>query len=70
MDNRRCCSKRCISTALIKQSKTKLGASDSGKLLTKFTRNIEARVFAVTRSGPPQEMNENYGLPVGGRPDM
>ena len=31
---------------------------------------IEAQVFADMQSAPPQELDENYGLPVGGRPDM
>ena len=37
--------------------------------LTKFICNIEARVFAGMQSAPPQELNETYGLPKGGRPD-
>ena len=44
-----------------------MGASDPGESLTKFICNIEARVFADMQSAPPQELNENYGLPVGGR---
>ena len=47
-----------------------MGASDPPEALTKFIRNIEAMVFADMQSAPPQELNENYGLPVGGRPDM
>ena len=38
--------------------------------LTKFIRNIEARVFACMQTAPPQELNDNYGLPPGGRPDV
>ena len=38
--------------------------------LTKFIRNIEARVFAYMHSAPAQELEENYGLPAGGRPDV
>ena len=38
--------------------------------LTKFIRNIEAWVFACMQSAPPQEINDNYGLPPGGRPDV
>ena len=47
-----------------------MAASDPGESLTKFICNIEAQVFADMQSAPPQEMNENYGLPAGGRPDM
>ena len=45
-------------------------ASDPGELLTKFIRNIEARVFADVQSAPPQEMHDNYGLPADGRSDL
>ena len=38
--------------------------------LTKFICNIEARVFACMQTAPPQELNDNYGLPPGGRPDV
>ena len=44
--------------------------TDPPEALTKFIRNIEARVFADMQSPPPQELNENYGLPIGGKPDM
>ena len=47
-----------------------MAESDPGKSLTKFICNIEARVFADMQSAPPQEINENYGLPAGGRPDV
>ena len=45
-------------------------ANDPPDALTKFIRNIEARVFANMQSAPPQEINDNYGLPAGGRPDV
>ena len=44
--------------------------SDPGETLTKFIRRIEARVFAAMQSAPPQEMQDNYGLPADGRPDV
>ena len=47
-----------------------MGASDPGESLTKFIRKIEARVFAEMQSAPPQEINESYGLPADGRPDV
>ena len=47
-----------------------MAATDPGESLTKFIRNIEARVFAYMQSAPPQEMNDNYGLPADGRPDV
>ena len=47
-----------------------MGASDPPEALTKFIRNIEARVFADMQSAPPQDFNEDYGLPTGGRPDV
>ena len=56
--------------AALQVSNAVMGASDPSKTLTKFIRNIEVRVFADMQSAPPQELNENYGLPVGGRPDM
>ena len=45
-------------------------AGDPGESLTKFICNIEARVFPEMQSAPPQEMDENYRLPEGGRADM
>ena len=51
-------------------SNTVMGASDPPEALSKFIRNIEARVFADMQSAPPQELNEGYGLPNGGRPDV
>ena len=38
--------------------------------LTKFIRNIEAQVFACMQTAPPQEINDNYGIPPSGRPDV
>ena len=43
---------------------------DLPNALTKFIRNVEARVFADIQSALPQEMNEGYGLPAEGRPDI
>ena len=36
-----------------------MSATDPGESLTKFIRNIEARVFAYMQSAPPQELNDN-----------
>ena len=47
-----------------------MAASDPPSALTKFIRNIEAGFFADMQSAPPQEMNEGYGLPKEGRPDL
>ena len=47
-----------------------MATSDPGETLTKFIRRIEARVFAEMQSAPPQEMNDDYGLPADGRPDL
>ena len=47
-----------------------MATSDPGETLTKFIRKIEARVFAEMQSVPLQEINESYGLPPGGRPDV
>ena len=44
--------------------------SASKQTLTKFIRQIEARVFAEMQSAPPQELHDNYGLPADGRPDL
>ena len=41
-----------------------------GNTLTKFIRNIEARVFAYMQTAPPQELNDNYGVPPSGRTDL
>ena len=38
--------------------------------LAKFIRNIEARAFACMQTAPPQELNDNYGVPPSGRPDV
>ena len=61
---------RYMDDLALQVSNAVMAASDPGESLTKFIRNIEARVFADMQSAPPQEMNENYGLPAGGRPDM
>ena len=47
-----------------------MAESEPDEALTKFIRRIEARVFAEMQSAPPQEMNDNYGLPADGRPDV
>ena len=47
-----------------------MASSDLPNALTKFIRNVEARVFADMQSAPPQELNEKYGLPKEGRPDI
>ena len=47
-----------------------MAESEPDEALTKFIRRIEARVFAEMQSAPPQEMNDNYGLPSDGRPDV
>ena len=47
-----------------------MASSDLPNALTKFIRNIEVQVFADMQSAPPQEMNERYGLPKEGRPDI
>ena len=47
-----------------------MGASDPPEALTKFICNIEARVFADMQYAPPQELNEEYGLSNGGRPNV
>ena len=44
--------------------------SDPAEVLTKFIRNIESRVFAYMNTAPPQEFNDNYGVPPSGRPDL
>ena len=46
-----------------------MASDDRPTALTKFIRNIEARVFASMQSAPLQELNETYGLPKQGRPD-
>ena len=46
-----------------------MATSEPDETLTKFIRRIEARVFAEMQSAPPQEMNDDYGLPADGRPD-
>ena len=51
-------------------SNAAMASSDPPNPLTKFIRNIEPRVFADMQSAPPQEMNEKYGLPKEGRPDI
>ena len=48
----------------------KVASSDPPNALTKFICKVEARVFADMQSAPPQEMNEGYGLPAEGRPDI
>ena len=40
------------------------------EVLTKFIRNVESRVFAYMNTAPPQELNDNYGVPPSGRPDL
>ena len=49
---------------------TVMAASDPPNALTKFIRNIEAWVFVDMQSAPPQELNEGYGLPKEGKPDL
>ena len=44
--------------------------SDPAKVLTKFIRNMESRVFAYMNTAPAQELNDNYGVPPSGRPDL
>ena len=61
---------RYLDDLALQVSNAVMGASDPGESLTKFICKIEARVFADMQSAPPQELNENYGLPTGGRPDM
>ena len=51
-------------------SNAAMASSDPPNALTKFIRNVEGRVFADMQSAPPQEMNERYGLPKEGRPDV
>ena len=43
-----------------------MASDDPPSALTKFIRNIEARVFAGMQSAPPLELNEMYGLPKEG----
>ena len=47
-----------------------IAASNPQNVHTKFIRNIETRVLADMQSAPPQELNEGYGLPKEGRPDL
>ena len=61
---------RYMDDLTLQVSNAVMGASDPSEALTKFIRTIEARVFADMQSAPPQEMDENYGLPVGGQPDV
>ena len=62
--------KRYMDDLALQVSNAVMAASDPGESLTKFIRNIEARVFADMQSAPPQEIIESYGLPPGGRPDL
>ena len=50
-------------------SNAAMASSDLPNALTKFIRNVEARVFADMQSAPPKELNEGYGLSKEGRPD-
>ena len=45
-------------------------ASDPAEFLTKFIRKTEGRVFAYMNTAPAQELNDNYGVPPSGRPDL
>ena len=56
--------------ALQVSSNADMGACNPPDALTKFIRNIEGQIFAEMQSAPPQEMNNEYGLPAEGRPDM
>ena len=40
------------------------------EVLTKFIRKVEGRVFAYMQTAPPQELDDNYGVPASGRPDL
>ena len=44
--------------------------SDPAEVLTKFIRKMEARVFAYMNTALAQEINDNYGVPPSGRPDL
>ena len=58
----------CMDDLALQVSDAVMATSDPGKSLTKFICKIEARVFADMQSAPPQEMNDDYGLPADGRP--
>ena len=46
-----------------------MASDDLPSALTKFIRNVEARIFAAMQSAPPQDLNDTHGLPKEGRPD-
>ena len=61
---------RYMDDLALQVSNSVMAASDPPNAPTKFIRNIEARVFADMQSAQPQELNEGYGLPKEGRPDL
>ena len=56
--------KRSLDEQALQVSNALMQETYPGKALTKFIRNIEARVFAYMHSAPPQELEDNYGLPA------
>ena len=44
----------------LQASNAVMASDDPPSALTKFIRNVEARVFADMQSAPPQELNDMY----------